>query len=414
MNIKLGGPMLSAKEQLKIIQEGTEEILPLEDFERKLERSVKEDRPLIIKQGFDPTAPDLHIGHAVGLRKLRQFQDLGHHVVLIIGDFTAMIGDPSGRSEMRPRLSEEDVKANAETYKNQVHKILDMDKLEIRFNSEWCSPLNFSDVLSLSSHYTVARMLERDDFDKRFKGGVAISLMEFFYPLVQGYDSVALKADLEVGGTDQKFNLLVGRHLQEAYGQEPQVILTLPLLEGTKGQDKMSKSMGNYIGVMEEAGEIFGKTMSIPDSLLASYLHLASGFPADEVTSLLASLEAGDLHPVKLKRLLARNLVDLYCGEGQGVGAEEAFDQIFVKKDLPDDMPEHHLELGGDAVWLVALLADAKLVKSRGEARRLIGQGAVSLDGEKIETEDASLDVSSARQWVVKVGKRRFLKVVAG
>ncbi len=406
--------MLSAKEQLKIIQEGAEEILPLEDFERKLERSVKEDRPLIIKQGFDPTAPDLHIGHAVGLRKLRQFQDLGHHVVLIIGDFTAMIGDPSGRSEMRPRLSEEMVQANAETYKNQVHKILDMDKLEIRFNSEWCSPLNFSDVLSLSSHYTVARMLERDDFDKRFKGGVAISLMEFFYPLVQGYDSVALKADLEVGGTDQKFNLLVGRHLQEAYGQEPQVILTLPLLEGTNGQDKMSKSMGNYIGVMEEAGEIFGKTMSIPDSLLASYLRLASGFPADEVASLLSSLEAGDLHPVKLKRLLARNLVDLYCGEGQGAGAEEAFDQIFVKKDLPDDIPEHHLGLSGDAIWLVALLADAKLVKSRGEARRLIQQGAVSLDGEKIESEDASLDVSVAGQWVVKVGKRRFLKVVAG
>ncbi len=406
--------MLSAKEQLKIIQEGTEEILPLEEFERKLERSVREERPLIIKQGFDPTAPDLHLGHAVGLRKLRQFQDLGHRVVFLIGDFTALIGDPSGRSEMRPRMSLEDVQANAETYKNQVHKILDMDKLEIRFNREWCWDLNFSQVLSLSSHYTVARMLERDDFDKRFKGGVAISIMEFFYPLVQGYDSVALEADVEVGGTDQKFNLLVGRHLQEAYGQEPQVILTLPLLEGTNGQDKMSKSLGNYIGIMEEAGEIFGKTMSIPDSLLASYLRLASGFPGVEIETDLAALEAGELHPNALKRKLARNLVDLYCGEGAGAGAEEAFNQIFVKKDLPDDMPEHRMALGAEPVWIVALLEEAGLVKSRGEARRLIKQGAVSVDGEKVASEDESLDVSTPGEWVLKVGKRRFLKVIAG
>lgn len=406
--------MLSAKEQLKIIQEGTEEILPLEEFERKLERSVSEGRPLLIKQGFDPTAPDLHLGHAVGLRKLRQFQDLGHRVVFLIGDFTSLIGDPSGRSEMRPRMTVEEIEANAKTYRSQVHKILDMEKLEIRFNREWCAALSFSEVLSLSSHYTVARMLERDDFDKRFKGGVAISIMEFFYPLVQGYDSVALKADLEVGGTDQKFNLLVGRHLQEAYGQEPQVILTLPLLEGTNGIEKMSKSLGNYIGIMEEAKDIFGKTMSIPDELLASYLRLASGFPALEVETLLAQFEKGELHPVKLKRQLASNLVDLYCGEGQGAQAEEAFDQIFVKKDQPDDMPEYSVDLGGEPLWLVALLADTKLVKSRGEARRLIQQGALSLDGEKIENEDASLDISAPGEWVLKVGKRRFLKVVAG
>ena len=405
--------MLSAKDQLKIIQEGSEEILPLEEFERKLERSVREERPLVIKQGFDPTAPDLHLGHAVGLRKLRQFQDLGHRVVFLIGDFTALIGDPSGRSEMRPRMSVEDVQANAETYKSQVHKILDMEKLEIRFNREWCWDLNFSQVLSLSSHYTVARMLERDDFDKRFKGGVAISIMEFFYPLVQGYDSVALEADVEVGGTDQKFNLLVGRHLQEAYGQEPQVILTLPLLEGTKGQDKMSKSLGNYIGIMEEAGEIFGKTMSIPDSLLASYLRLASGFPGVEIDADLSALQAGQLHPNALKRKLARNLADLYCGEGAGAGAEEAFDQIFVKKDLPDDMPEQRMALGAEPVWIVALLEDAGLVKSRGEARRLIKQGAVSVDGEKVASEDASLDLSAPGEWVLKVGKRRFLKVIA-
>jgi tyrosyl-tRNA synthetase len=405
--------MLSAKEQFKIIQDGTVEILPLEEFERKLDRSVREGKPLIIKQGFDPTAPDLHLGHAVGLRKLRQFQDLGHRVVFLIGDFTALIGDPSGRSEQRPRMTLEEVEANAETYKSQVHKILDMEKLEIRFNHEWCRELNFAEVLRLSSHYTVARMLERDDFDKRFKGGVAISIMEFFYPLVQGYDSVALKADLEVGGTDQKFNLLVGRHLQEAYGQEPQVILTLPLLEGTNGGDKMSKSLGNYIGIMEEAGEIFGKTMSIPDSLIEPYFQLASGFRPEDYSEDMASLKQGDVNPVQIKRKLARRLVDVYCGEGEGTRAEEAFNQIFVKKDLPEDMPEHHLKVGGEDAWLIALLEETGLVKSRGEARRLIRQGAVSIDGEKVDSEDFSLSATDAREWVVKVGKRRFLKVIA-
>ena len=405
--------MLPVKEQLAIIQRGTEEILPFEELERKLERSVAEDRPLVIKQGFDPTAPDLHLGHAVGLRKLRQFQDLGHRVVFLIGDFTALIGDPTGRSETRKAMTREDVEANAETYRQQVGKILDMNKLEIRFNSEWCSPMSFADVLGLTSHYTVARMLERDDFAKRHAAGKPISIMEFLYPLIQGYDSVALHADIEVGGTDQKFNLLVGRQFQQAYGQEPQVILTLPLLEGTTGDgEKMSKSLGNYIGIMEAAGEIFGKTMSVPDALLPLYLRLASVLPLEEVEADVELLKSGSVNPVVLKRKLGRHLVDLYAGEGQGAAAEEAFNQVFVKKDLPDEMPETRLERGGEAVWIVKLMRDAELVKSAGEARRLIGQGAVSIDGDKVEDPNHELGLDEAGEWVLKVGKRRFLKVI--
>ena len=405
--------MLPVKEQLAIIQRGTEEILPFEELERKLERSVAEDRPLVIKQGFDPTAPDLHLGHAVGLRKLRQFQDLGHRVVFLIGDFTALIGDPTGRSETRKAMTREDVEANAETYRQQVGKILDMNKLEIRFNSEWCSPMSFADVLGLTSHYTVARMLERDDFAKRHAAGKPISIMEFLYPLIQGYDSVALHADIEVGGTDQKFNLLVGRQFQQAYGQEPQVILTLPLLE-VMGEDgeKMSKSLGNYIGIMEAAGEIFGKTMSVPDALLPLYLRLASVLPLEEVEADVELLKSGSVNPVVLKRKLGRHLVDLYAGEGQGAAAEEAFNQVFVKKDLPDEMPETRLERGGEAVWIVKLMRDAELVKSAGEARRLIGQGAVSIDGDKVEDPNHELGLDEAGEWVLKVGKRRFLKVI--
>ena len=325
----------------------------------------------------------------------------------------ALIGDPSGRSEMRPRMTVEDVNANAQTYKDQVHKILDMGKLEIRFNREWCWDLNFAEVLQLASHYTVARMLERDDFAKRYQDGRPISITEFFYPLVQGYDSVALEADVELGGTDQKFNLLVGRHMQEAHGLEPQVILTLPLLEGTGGGDKMSKSLGNIIGIMEPAEEIFGKTMSIPDSLMPSYLRLASGFPRDEYEEDIRQLEAGTVSPVLLKRKLARGLADLYCGPGAGEAAERAFDRIFVKKDLPDEMPEFTLETGEGGQWLVGILDEAGLVKSRGEARRLIKQGAVSVDGEKVSADDHSLASAQPREWVIKVGKRRFLKVIA-
>ncbi len=406
--------MLPVKEQLAIIQRGSEEILPLEELERKLERSVVEDRPLVIKQGFDPTAPDLHLGHAVGLRKLRQFQDLGHHVVFLIGDFTALIGDPTGRSEIRKAMTAEDVQANAETYRQQVGKILDMEKLEVRFNSEWCSPMGFADVLKLTSNYTVARMLERDDFAKRHAAGRPISIMEFLYPLIQGYDSVALRADVEVGGTDQKFNLLVGRQFQSAYGQEPQVILTMPLLEGTAGDgEKMSKSLGNYIGVMEDAGDIFGKTMSIPDSLLPLYFRLASAFPVEEVETDIKSLAEGQLNPVHLKRKLARGLVDIYAGEGKGVEAEVAFDQVFVKKDIPDDMPESRHPLGKD-VWLLRILQENGLISSASEGRRLIKQGAVSIEGKKIEDPNHEMSMEEECEWVVKVGKRRFIRVIAG
>lgn len=404
--------MLPVKEQLERIEDGTDEIIPFDDFEKKLQRSVSDNKPLVIKQGFDPTAPDLHIGHAVGLRKLRLFQDLGHRVVFLIGDFTALIGDPSGRSDMRPRMSREEVRENSETYKDQVHKILDMDKLELRFNSEWCWDMNFADVLRLSSHYTVARMLERDDFSKRYADGRPISVMEFLYPLVQGYDSVALEADLEVGGTDQKFNLLVGRQIQQAYGQEPQAILTMPILEGTSGGEKMSKSLGNYIGIMEPPAEIFGKTMSIPDSLLPSYFHLASGFPAEEIAADLASLEGGGVNPVLLKRKLARNLVDLYVGPGEGEKAEQAFDQVFVRKDQPDDMQDVKVALGSEDQWLAGLLRDEGMVKSTGEARRLIRQGAVSIDGDKVSSEDWKMSCAEAGEFVVKVGKRRFIKVI--
>ncbi len=407
--------MLPADEQLKIIQDGVEELLPLEELERKLARSVKKNEPLVIKQGFDPTAPDLHLGHAVGMRKLRQFQDLGHRVVFLVGDFTSLIGDPSGRSEMRPKMSREQVDANAQTYKEQMGKILDLDKLDVRYNSEWCMPMNFADVLELTSHYTVARMLERDDFDKRFKENRPISIMEFMYPLVQGYDSVALGADIEVGGTDQKFNLLVGRQFQQAYGQEPQVILTLPLLEGTTGDgEKMSKSLGNIIGIMEPAGDIFGKTMSIPDALLPTYLRLCTDFSVREREDDIAAFERGEGNPVLLKRKLGRHLVDLYCGEGQGEAAEAAFNQIFVKRDLPDEMPEAKFPLGGDPVWIVALMRDQGLVKSAGEARRLISQGAVSLDGEKIMSPDLQITLATEGEKVLKVGKRRFFKILVG
>jgi tyrosyl-tRNA synthetase len=404
--------MLSVKEQLDIILRGTEEVLPREDLERKLSRAVATGRPLIVKQGFDPTAPDLHLGHAVGLRKLRQFQDLGHRVVFLIGDFTALIGDPSGRSEMRKAMSREDVAANAETYRRQVGKILDLARLEIRFNSEWCESLHFADVLKITSHHTVARMLERDDFAKRFAENRPISIMEFLYPLIQGYDSVALAADVEVGGTDQKFNLLVGRQFQQAYGQEPQVILTLPLLEGTAGDgEKMSKSLGNTIGIMESAQDLFGKTMSIPDALLPTYYRLASALPGAEVDADLASL-AGGINPVVLKRKLARHLADLYAGVGEGELAEAAFDRLFVNKGTPEAMPEGRF-VAGEALWIVRVLQEAGLVKSGGEARRLILQGAVTVDGQPITSLEFTLTLRPGQAMVIKVGKRRFYRVVA-
>jgi len=304
----------SVEEQLEVIRRGTVEIIPEEELIKKLERSIRENRPLRIKEGFDPTAPDIHLGHVVTIRKLKQFQDLGHQVIFLIGDFTGMIGDPSGRNEMRKPLTKEEVLKNAETYKAQIFKILDPEKTIIEFNSRWCTPMKFEDVLVLASKYTVARILERDDFYKRYKEGKPISVLEFLYPLIQGYDSVALRADVEVGGTDQKFNLLVGREIQREYGQEPQVILTMPLLVGTDGVEKMSKSLGNYIGITEPPEEMYGKVMSIPDDLIYPYFELATDVPNEELARIKRDLEDPEVNPRDLKRRLAREIVTLYHG----------------------------------------------------------------------------------------------------
>jgi tyrosyl-tRNA synthetase len=396
--------MLPPKEQLQILQRGTEEIIPPEDLERKLIRAHASGQPLIVKQGFDPTAPELHLGHAVSLRKLRDFQRLGHEVVFLIGDFTGMIGDPSGRSEMRRRLSREDVLANAETYKAQVFKILDPRATRIEFNSRWCSPLHFAEVLDLVAHYTVARMLERDDFQKRFNANRPISILEFLYPLVQAYDSVALKADVELGGTDQKFNLLVGRHIQREFGQEPQVVITMPLLPGTDGVEKMSKSLGNHIGIADPPDQIFGKAMSIPDSVLPTYLVLASDLDAGQVRNAIQSLERGEVNPSVIKRALARDLVRQYHDQAAATAAEAQFDRIFVRHEAPEDMPTYAVPRGAN---IVQILVGSGLANSNGDARRLVRQGAVVLGDRRIEDERVLLE-----EGVLKVGKRRFLRLV--
>lgn len=400
--------MTSVQEQMEVILRGTAEVISEEELEGKLERSLRTGKPLTVKQGFDPTAPDIHIGHTVSLRKLRQFQDLGHKVVFLIGDFTGMIGDPSGRSEMRKRLSRQEVLQNARTYQEQVFKILDPERTVVAFNSEWCEPMKFEDVLVLASRYTVARMLERDDFSQRYKQGKPITIMEFLYPLIQAYDSVALKADVEVGGTDQKFNLLVGRDVQREYGQEPQVALMMPLLVGTDGKEKMSKSLGNYIGINEPPEEIYGKTMSIPDFLIYPYFELATDVDSSELAEIKRSLEDPEVNPMDLKRRLARRLVAMYHGEEAAKRAEEAFDKVFRRREVPDEVPEY--VLNQDRIWIVRLLTSSGLASSNSEARRLIAQGGVYIDGQRVT--DPNLEVEFKGGEVVKVGKRRFLKVV--
>lgn len=400
--------MTSVQEQMEAILRGTAEVISEEELEGKLERSLRTGKPLTVKQGFDPTAPDIHIGHTVSLRKLRQFQDLGHKVVFLIGDFTGMIGDPSGRFEMRKRLSREEVLQNAKTYQEQVFKILDPERTVVAFNSEWCEPMKFEDVLVLASRYTVARMLERDDFSQRYKQGKPITIMEFLYPLIQAYDSVALKADVEVGGTDQKFNLLVGRDVQREYGQEPQVALMMPLLVGTDGKEKMSKSLGNYIGINEPPKEIYGKTMSIPDFLIYPYFELATDVDSSELVEIRRALEDPEVNPMDLKRRLARRLVAMYHGEEAARKAEEAFDKVFRKREVPDEVPEY--VLNQDRIWIVRLLTSSGLVSSNSEARRLIAQGGVYIDGQRVT--DPNLEVEFEGGEVVKVGKRKFLKVV--
>ena len=396
-------------EQMDLIRRGTEEIIPEEELIRKLERSDKKNTPLQVKLGCDPSRPDLHIGHAVVLRKLRHFQDLGHQATLLIGDVTAMIGDPTGRNKTRPQLSLDETRENAESYIQQASVILDLDKLKIVNNSQWLNKLSFQEVIKLTSFYTVAQMLERDDFTKRHQSGTPISIHEFLYPLAQGYDSVALKADVELGGTDQKFNLLVGRSLQKEYGQECQVIITTPLLEGTDGRDKMSKSYGNYIGITDSADDIYGKTLSISDEMIARYFEVAADIDTAELTKIKQDLDQRKSNPRDLKRRLARTIVALYHDEDSALNAEAQFDQIHIDKEIPDDIPEFRL-IGEEK--LITVLAENGLVSSNSEARRLIKSGSITVNGEKISDIHEKLCLDD--EYVIKVGKRKFLKVISG
>ncbi len=401
--------MIAVEEQLELIERGVVDCISREELKNKLARSAKTGKPLKIKAGFDPTAPDLHVGHTVLLQKMKHFQDLGHEVYFLIGDFTGFIGDPTGKSETRKPLTREDIAKNAETYKEQVFKILDPEKTKIAFNSEWLGKIDSFDMIRLASELTVARMLERDDFKKRFEGGRPISIHEFLYPLIQGYDSVAMEADVELGGTDQLFNLLVGRDLQRSRGQEPQIVLTMPLLEGLDGINKMSKSLGNYIGITDPANDIYGKTMSVTDELMFRYYELLSDLTSYEIDKLKQGLELGALHPKEIKQKLARELTARFHSEEEAVQAQQNFENVFAKHDLPDDLPEFKLS-SDEPVWLPKLMVDSGMVSSTSDGRRMIKQNAVSIDGEKVG--DTNFAVEPAGDLILKVGKRRFCKVV--
>jgi tyrosyl-tRNA synthetase len=397
------------QEQLDHIKRGVAELIPEEALVDKLVRSRETGTPLRIKLGCDPSRPDLHIGHAVVLRKLRQFQDLGHKAVLIIGDFTGMIGDPSGRSKTRPALTEEEVGRYGATYVEQAAHVLRIDDVEIRYNSEWLSSMSFSDVVRLASKYTVARMLERDDFTKRYQGGVPISIHEFLYPLAQAQDSVAIKADVELGGTDQKFNLLVGRDLQQVNDLEPQICLTMPILEGTDGVEKMSKSYDNYIGISEPPEEMYGKSLSIPDALIYRYFELATDVDLSQLPEKRVLAESD---PRNAKHDLAHAIVQMYHGREAADKARQHFEKTIIRKEIPDDIPEFDVsDLGDGEVGLLDLLTKTRLTSSNGEARRLIQQNAVSIDGEKVTDPALSIDLRARAPFVVKVGKRRFVRV---
>lgn len=400
---------MTVSEQLAIIRRGAVEILLEKELQEKLEKSVKTGIPLKIKAGFDPTAPDLHLGHTVLLHKMRQFQQLGHEICFLIGDFTGMIGDPTGKSETRKPLTREDVLRNAETYKEQVFKILDPEKTKVVFNSEWLAKLSASDMIGLASKYTVARMLEREDFSNRFSNQLPISIHEFLYPLIQGYDSVALKADVELGGTDQKFNLLVGRELQREWSQVPQTVLTMPLLEGLDGVNKMSKSLGNYIGINEPADEIFGKIMSVSDELMLRYYELLSDMPLADLERLKTGVKVGSVHPMEAKKQLGREMVARYHGTGAATQAEENFVRRFRDNQTPEEMPEFTLAAEEGKTLLYKVLAQADLAKSNSEGRRAIQQGGVKINGEKIG--DENLEISCVGEYVIQVGKRRFARV---
>ncbi len=396
------------KKALEIIKRGIVDLIDEEDLIKKLERAYKENKPLKIKAGFDPTAPDLHLGHTVLLRKLKQFQELGHKVYFLIGDFTAMIGDPTGRSETRPALTKEQVLENAKTYKEQVFKILDPEKTEIVFNSQWFSKMTAEDVIRLCAKYTVARILERDDFKKRFESGLPISIHELIYPLFQAYDSVALEADVELGGTDQLFNLLIGRDIQREYGQEPQVIITLPILEGLDGIQKMSKSLGNYVGIMEPPFEMYGKIMSIPDQIMWKYYILLTDIPEKDIMKMKEQVEKGEFHPKEAKKRLARYIVTQFHSEEAALKAEEEFERVFRKKEAPTDAPV--IEVSAGKIWLPGFLRDHKLVKSGSEARRLISQKALDLNQSPVTQEEIELEPG---EYILRIGKKKFVKIKA-
>ena len=400
---------MTVAEQMEVIKRGAVEILVEKELVEKLEKSFKTGVPLKIKAGFDPTAPDLHLGHTVLLHKMRQFQKLGHEVYFLIGDFTGMIGDPTGKSETRKVLTREDVLKNAESYKEQVFKILDPELTKVVFNSEWLGKLSASDMIGLASKYTVARMLEREDFSNRFSNQLPISIHEFMYPLVQGYDSVALKADVELGGTDQKFNLLVGRELQREWGQAPQTVITMPLLEGLDGVNKMSKSLGNYIGISEPADQIYGKVMSISDELMLRYYELLSDLTLADLENLKAELKNGTMHPMAAKKQLAREMVGRYHAAEAAWQADENFIKRFRDNETPLDMPEFTLAPEGSKIMLCKVLTESGLSKSNSEGRRSIQGGGVKVNGEKIS--DENLEIACSAEYIIQVGKRRFAKV---
>jgi tyrosyl-tRNA synthetase len=400
--------MLAPDKQLEIIRRGSVEIIQEKELLLKLEKAAKEGRPLTIKAGFDPTAPDIHIGHTVLIEKLRQFQELGHEVIFLIGDFTGMIGDPTGKSETRKPLTKEEVLINAETYKEQVFKILDPTKTKVTFNSAWLEGLSAIEIIKLQAKQTVARMLEREDFKQRFHSQTPIGIHEFIYPLLQGYDSVALRADVELGGNDQRFNLLMGRELQKEYGQAPQVIVIMPLLEGLDGVKKMSKSLGNYIGISEPPKDMFGKTLSISDELMIKYYELLSHIGVDELKALKDGLKSGAVHPKKAKEELAMELVERYWGKDAAQHAKDEFDKIFKDKGLPDEIPVFELKWDEETIWLPRIMKASGLVTSTGEAMRLIKQGAVNVGDDKVDTPDTRL---AEGVYIIKAGKRKFIKI---
>jgi tyrosyl-tRNA synthetase len=395
-------------EQMDLIRRGAVEIIPEDELVKKLERSLEEGKPLNIKLGCDPSRPDLHIGHSVVLRKLAQFQTLGHQAILIVGDFTGMIGDPSGRNATRPALTLEETRAHGESYFNQATKILDREITKMVYNSEWLSKMNFEDVIKLASKYTVARMIERDDFEKRFKANKPISIHEFLYPLAQAMDSVAIKSDVELGGTDQKFNLLVGRDIQREYGVEPQCILTMPLIVGTDGVDKMSKSYDNYIGISDSPKDMYGRTLSIPDDIIYLYYDLATDTSKEELTEIKQQLDDSNVNPRDIKRKLARTFIAMYHNKEEAIKAEEEFDKVFIKKEVPDDIPE--IKLNDKELSILELILKVKFAPSKGEAKRLVTQGGVSINGEKMTDINSIIQIENGK--ILKVGKRKFVKLI--